>query len=142
MTGIANPANPVIRNVGLVSRESQLAIPIGFVVDGATISADGTLLRGTLMVYNSANGKWHSYVHGTDTLVAGEVLLCQDDTKLLSGVDAFASGYREGFFDVASILDANSSGAMVFADLTSAAGFVALPKGPGMSQATEVRLKP
>ena len=137
-TGIAQ-ATPVIRNVGLLSRESQLAIPVPGIIDGADVSADGVVLRGTVLVQDGTSKKFHAFVHGTDTLVKGECLILQDDVKVAAGVDKEFSGYREGFFAAADLLDANSG--LDLADLTTAAGFYPIPALPGGS-VTELRLVP
>lgn len=140
-TGIAIGANPVIRNVGLVSRESQLAIPVSGVVDGSDVAADGVVLRGTILVYNGTSKKYHAMVHGTDTLAKNGFLILQNDLKVFASTDAPFSGYREGFFLISDLLDANSAGSVVVGDLTTTAGFYQLNPLPGGS-ATELRLVP
>jgi hypothetical protein len=88
--------------------------------------------RGTVLV--KSGSKWHAFVHGTDTLAADQVRILQDELKVQAGVDAFGVGYLEGFFKLSAILDANSAGALVSGDLTTAAGFHVV-------EADEIRLK-
>jgi len=132
---------PTIQNQGLVSRESQTAIPVGGVIDGTTVAANGMVLRGMVLVFSSSNNKYHQYVHGTDVLAKGNFLIAQDNIKVVAGVDMPFSGYREGFFLLSDILDANSNNALVAADLLAVAGFTALNPNPGGS-VTEYRLAP
>lgn len=127
-------ANPIITNVGLVSRNDLLAVVSHVIIDGAQISADGFLPRGTLLVKNTsgAAGKWHAFVHGTDVLAADGARILQDGVKVAAGADAFAAAYLEGFFSLSSLIDANSG--LVAGDLTVAAGF-------HLVEANEIRLK-
>ena len=115
-------ANPIITNVGLVSRNEQLCVASKVVLDGADIAADGVMLRGALL-FKKGNGKWRQALHA-DTLVADGVRLLQDDVKVVAGQDAFGSAYLEGFFKKSAILDAQpASAAIVAGDLTTTAGF-------------------
>lgn len=115
-------SNPVITNIGLVSRFSELAKASKMVLDGTDISADGVIPRGTLM-FKKGNSKWRVALH-TDTLVAGGVRIMQDDCKVVAAVDAFAAGYFMGFFKKQQLLDVNSGGSIVIGDLSAAAGFL------------------
>lgn len=136
---------PTVRNVGLVSRADVLAVSIPAVIDGAVITGDGYVLRGTILAYNSGTGKWHPYIHGTDVFAANAVAVLQDDVRVLNATDAPCSVYRQGFFTLGDILDANSAAPqlVVLGDLTAApaiaAGLLVLPNLPGLS-ATEIRL--
>ena len=133
-------SNPVIRNTALVARERALAVAIPVVIDGSLltsgmISGDGYLLRGTILV-KQGSGKYKPFVHGTDTLAADGVVILVDDLKASTGGPDLVtnSGYYEGFFLLATLLDANSAGGLVSGDLTSAAGFHSV-------SANELRLK-
>ena len=126
--------NPIITNPGLVSRYDEFALASKLTVDGASISADGVLLRGTVLVKQSSNGKWHAFVHGTDTLAADQVRILKDELKVSAAADAYGVGYFEGFFMLSDLLDANSAGGLLLADLTTAAGFHQI-------ESNEVRLK-
>jgi hypothetical protein len=127
-----NAAITAIQNVALVTRYDQLAVPLSVLVDGATFTADGVLQRGTLLVLNAGSGKWHPAVHGTDTIVADQVRIMQDDMKVASGVDLMCSAYSEGFFRLSSLVDANPG--LVIGDIPASVGFH--PAG-----SDEVRLK-
>ena len=128
-------ANPVITNVGLVSRNDRAAFVSACIIDGASITADGVVKRGALLVKNTSGAltKWHVYASG-DALVADGVRILQDDAKVVAAQDAFAAGYLEGFFVLSALIDANSAASLVAGDLTLAAGF-------HMIEADEVRLK-
>jgi hypothetical protein len=126
-------SNPTISNSALVSRERGLAVAVPVIIDGTTISADGVLKRGTVLVKSGT--KYHVFVHGTDTLALDGVAILQDDVKVLAGIDIVSqSAFYEGFFLTAALLDANSAGGLVLADLTLAAGFHVV-------NASEIRLK-
>ena len=116
-------ANPIITNVGLVSRNDHLAVTTKVVVDGTTISADGVLKRGSLLCRSAVGGKYHLYVHGTDTAAVDKVTLLVDDVKVEAGKDAFGAGYIEGFFKTSSIVDAMGGAPFVAGDMLLAAGF-------------------
>ena len=128
--------NPTIQNVGLVSRNDRFAVVSHCVVDGASIAADGVLLRGTVLVKNTsgATTKWHPYVHDTDTVALDQTRILQDDTKVQAAQDAFVAAYLEGFFTLSSIVDANSANGLLASDLLLAAGFHQI-------EVDEVRLK-
>lgn len=127
-------SNPVITNVGLVSRNDQLAVLSSCIVDGSGYAADAVIPRGALLVKNTSGAlnKWHVFVHGTDVLAADGVRIAQDSIKVLALQDSFAAAYLEGFFKLSDILDANP-GALA-GDLTVAAGF-------HLIETDEVRLK-
>jgi hypothetical protein len=133
--------NPTIQNQALTSRRPDLAVAVPGVIDGATVSAAGMVLRGMILVWSSSNNKYHQYLHGTDTLAKGNHLIAVDNIKVLAGVDCPFSGYREGFFLSADLLDSNSNNSFVLADLLSAAGWSAINPGPGAS-VSEYRLAP
>jgi hypothetical protein len=128
-------ANPIITNVGLVSRNDRAAFKSACVIDGASITADGVLKRGTVLVKNTsgATSKWHAFASG-NVLAADGVRILEDDLKVVAGQDGFAAGYLEGFFTLSAIVDANSASGLVAGDLTVAAGFHVI-------EADEVRLK-
>jgi hypothetical protein len=125
-------ANPIITNVGLVSRFAHLALASKVVLDGADISADGFLPRGAVL-FKKGNGKWRQALNA-DTLAADGVRILEDEVKVSAGQDAFGAAYFEGFFKLSSILDANSGAAIVAGNLTAAAGF-------HLIEADELRLK-
>lgn len=124
-------SNPIITNVGVVSRFDRMALASQVVVNGSTISADGVLARGTVLV-KEGGGKYHAFVHGTDTLAADGVRILQDDLKVVAATDAFGAAYFEGFFKLSSLIDVNSG--LVAGDLTTAAGF-------HLIESDEIRLK-
>lgn len=127
-------ANPVITNISLISRFAHLAVESAVVIDGASISADGVLPRGTLLCRASVGGKYHAYVHGTDTVAVDMVRILKDDLKVEAAKDAFGVGYLEGFFSLSQLLDANAAGSLVAGDLLVAAGFHKI-------ESDEIRLK-
>jgi hypothetical protein len=122
--------NPIINNVAIITRFDRLALASALIVDGATISVDGVIRRGAVLVKSS--GKWHQYVHGTDVVAVDAVRILQDDVKVVAGVDAYGVGYFEGFFSVLALKDATAG--LVDADLLLAAGFHVI-------ETDEVRLK-
>jgi hypothetical protein len=117
-------ANPTITNVAVVSRFYDLALASHCVIDGATISADGSMIRGTLLVRSAVSGKWHQYVHGTDVMSLGNVRVLKDDQKVIAGQDAFAAGMFKGMFKLSALVDVNPG--LVAGDLLAAAGFQVL----------------
>lgn len=117
-------ANPVITNVAVVSRFAELAPASHCVIDGASIAADGSLPRGTVLVRASVGAKWHAYVHGTDVVSLGNVRILQDDKKTVAGADQFAAAHFKGFFKLSALLDSNPG--LVAADLLAAAGWQVL----------------
>lgn len=127
--------NPIITNVGIVSRNDRAAFKSACIIDGASIAADGVIKRGTVLVKNTqgATNKWHAYVSG-DMLVADQARILEDEVKVVAGHDAFVAAYIEGFFVISAIVDANSASGLVAGDLTLAAGFHVI-------EADEVRLK-
>lgn len=144
-TGIAYSAigggNPTIQNQALVSRKQELAVAVNGVIDGSTVADNGVVLRGTVLVWTNSANKYHSFLHGTDTLVRGQFLIAIDNITVQAGVDKPFSGYREGFFNLADLLDGNAANNMVLADFTTTAGFYQLNALPGGST-TELRLTP
>lgn len=133
--------NPTIQNQALTSRRPDLAVAVPGVIDGATVSANGMVLRGMILVFNSGNNKYHQYLHGTDTLAKGNFLVAQDNIKVIASVDCPFAGYREGFFLASDILDSNSNNSLVLADLLAVAGWTPINPLPGGS-VTEYRLAP
>lgn len=117
-------ANPVITNVAVVSRFYELALASHCTIDGATISADGVLLRGSVLVRSSVAGKWHQYVHGTDSMTLGNVRILKDDQKVIAGQDAFAAAHFKGMFKLSALVDVNPG--LVAGDLSAAAGWQVL----------------
>jgi hypothetical protein len=116
--------NPIITNVAVVTRFYELALASHCTIDGATIAADGNLIRGTLLVRSTVGGKFHAYVHGVDTMTLGNVRILKDDQKVVAGQDAFAAGLFKGFFKVSALIDSNPG--LLAADLLAAAGFQVL----------------
>lgn len=114
-------ANPIITNVAVVNRFYDLALASHCTIDGATIAADGVLLRGTILVRSTVGGKFHAYVHGTDVVSLGNVRILKDDQKVVASQDAFAAGHFKGFFKFSALVDSNSG--LVLGDLLPAAGF-------------------
>lgn len=114
-------ANPIITNVAVVSRFYDLALASHCTIDGATIPADGVLLRGTVLVRSAVAGKWHAYVHGTDVVSLGNVRILKDDQKVVAAQDAFAAAHYKGLLKLSALVDVNPG--LVLADLLPAAGF-------------------
>jgi hypothetical protein len=115
--------NPVITNVAIVSRFDDKALASKCIIDGAGIAADGIIPRGALLVKQSSNGKYHVYVHGTDTMALGAVRIAMDEIKVVAGQDAFAAAFFKGYFVMSAILDANTAGGLVSGDMVAACGF-------------------
>lgn len=112
-------ANPIITNVAVVNRFYELALASHCVIDGTTISADGVLLRGTVLSRSTVGGKWQKFTGGIVSL--GNIRILKDDQKVEAGKDAFAAGHFKGFFKTAALLDVNP--ALLAGDFSAALGF-------------------
>lgn len=136
--------NPTIQNQGLTSRNPEMAVAIPGVIDGASIPSDGVVLRGTILVWDGTSKKYHAYLHGTDDLATlrGQFVVAVDNIDVKAGIDKAFSGYFEGYFDAADLVDANAYNNLVIGDLALAGGFIPVPKLPGDSAVTEFRLIP
>lgn len=112
-------ANPIITNVGVVTRHGHLALASQVILDGADLPADAKILKGTVL-FKKGNGKYRVKLV-SDTAVANTIRILQDDVVVEATKDFITTAYFCGFFRLSTMLAVTPG--LLEAALTTAAGF-------------------